>query len=125
MVTLTRHVTERDIKLFAKASQDFNPVHLDNEAAKAGPFGKVIAHGMLGASLISAALAKGFPGALYLGQTLSFRKPVFIDDTITAIAMTITAVTKANGEIVTLNTRVVNQDGDIVITGEAMIKLPA
>ncbi len=121
MVTLTRHVTERDIKLFAKASQDPNPVHLDEDAAKAGPFRSGIAHGMLGASLISAALAKGFPGALYLGQMLSFRLPVFVDDTITAIAI----ITDADGAVVTLSTSVVNQDGNVVITGEAKIKLPA
>lgn len=70
------------IRKFAEASNDNNPVHLDDEFAKATIFKKRIGHGMLLGGLISSILGNDFPGngTIYLNQSLSFRKPVFIDD---------------------------------------------
>ena len=78
-------LTEREIILFAAASGDTNPVHMDEEYASGTPFGGRIAHGIWTASLISAAIANVMPGpgSIYLGQSLKFSRPVKIGDTIT------------------------------------------
>ena len=84
--SVSKTVTEADIIMFAGVSTDINPAHLDEEYAKGTQFGGRIAHGMLSASFISAVLANKLPGAgtIYLGQTLKFKAPVRIGDTVTA-----------------------------------------
>ncbi|MDA0191374.1 MAG: MaoC family dehydratase [Proteobacteria bacterium] len=84
--SLAKTVTEADIVLFAGVSTDVNPMHLNEEWAKTTQFGGRIAHGMLSAAFISAVLANKLPGpgTVYLGQTLKFKAPVRIGDTVTA-----------------------------------------
>lgn len=120
----TKTITDQDIQGFAAISTDTNPIHLDEDYASDTPFGKRIAHGMLTASLISAVLANDLPGpgSIYLSQTMKFTKPVFIGDTITA-TVSITNV-RERSNIVTLATTIVNQDGDVVLEGEAVVKAP-
>ncbi len=81
---LVRTVTLQDIQAFAAVSGDINPAHLNPEYADATMFHGVIAHGMLGAALISALFGTQFPGpgTIYLGQELKFTKPVRIGDTL-------------------------------------------
>jgi phosphate acetyltransferase/phosphate butyryltransferase len=83
--SLTRTLTWDDIHLFAAMSGDVNPVHVDQEFAESDFFHKIIARGMWGASLISTLLGTVLPGpgTIYLGQTLRFRRPVALGDTIT------------------------------------------
>src|SRR5215831_4110990 len=83
--SLTRTLTWDDIQLFAAMSGDVNPAHVDQEFARSDFFHKIIAHGMWGASLISTLLGTVLPGpgTIYLGQTLRFRRPVALGDTIT------------------------------------------
>ena len=122
--SLVRTVTENDIELFALASGDVNPAHIDPEFAAKDFFGRTVAHGMLTASFISAVLGTTLPGpgCIYLGQTLEFRKPVFPGDTVTA---TVTAVEKDEKKrIVRFETVCTNQDGDVVVKGEARILAP-
>ena len=80
-------IDDEAIKSFAFASKDSNPVHLDEDFAKNTIFKKRIAHGMLLGGLISSILGNDFPGngTIYLNQKMSFRKPVFIDDTVDII----------------------------------------
>lgn len=84
--SVSKTVTEADIIMFAGVSTDINPAHLNEEYAKDTQFGGRIAHGMLSASFISAVLANKLPGpgTIYMGQTLKFRAPVRIGDTVTA-----------------------------------------
>ena len=84
--TLSKTITDADVMLFAGLSGDFNPVHVDEEFAKESLFERRIAHGILGAGLISAVIGTDLPGvnSIYLGQELKFTAPVFIGDTITA-----------------------------------------
>ena len=84
--SIAKTVTEADIILFAGISTDVNPMHLNEEWAKTTQFGGRIAHGMLSVGFISAVLANKLPGAgtIYLGQTLKFKAPVRIGDTVTA-----------------------------------------
>ena len=81
-------VTAEKIDTFAELSQDFNPIHMDEEFAKTTPFGGRIAHGALSASLISAVLGNDIPGpgAIFIELNLRFRKPAFIGDEIIARA---------------------------------------
>lgn len=121
--SLSKTISEADIVLFAGVTGDFNPLHLDAEYAKTTRFGERIAHGLLTAGLISAVLGTRLPGpgAIYLGQTLNFRKPVKIGDTITATAK----VSSFDPEkrIVKLETNCYNQDGVLVLGGEAVLLL--
>jgi 3-hydroxybutyryl-CoA dehydratase len=84
--SVTKTVTESDIVLFAEVSTDFNPVHLNEEYARTTMFKGRIAHGMLSAGFISAVLGTKLPGpgSIYLGQTLKFKAPVRIGDTVVA-----------------------------------------
>ena len=79
-------VTDADIVAFAGVSGDTNPVHLNEEFAKETLFKGRIAHGMLAASFLSTVLGTRLPGpgAIYMGQTLNFRAPVKIGDTVVA-----------------------------------------
>ena len=82
----TKTVTETDVVLYAGITGDFNPMHVDEVAASKTRFGSRIAHGMLSAGFISAGIGMNLPGpgAVYMGQTLRFTKPVRIGDTVTA-----------------------------------------
>ncbi len=123
--TYTKTVEDRDIQLFAAASGDVNPVHLDDEFAAGTMFKERIAHGMLTGAFISAALAMQLPGpgTIYLGQTLRFRLPVKIGDTIT---VTLEVVEKQEKrKFVTLDCKATNQDGKLVVSGTAEVMAPA
>ena len=122
--SLQRQVTQRDIQLFAAVSGDVNPAHVDALYAKTSDFHEIIAHGMLGGSLISTVLGTQFPGpgTVYLGQTLKFLKPVHIGDTLN-VTVTVTAL-QATHHQVWLATRCTDQDGDVVIDGEAHVAAP-
>ncbi|HEX8964406.1 MAG TPA: MaoC family dehydratase [Rhodocyclaceae bacterium] len=84
--SFAKTVTEADILMYAGVSCDINAVHLNEEYAKTTMFGGRIAHGMLTAGFVSAVLANKLPGpgTIYLGQTLKFKAPVRIGDTVTA-----------------------------------------
>lgn len=120
----TRLITADDIALFAQASGDFNPVHLDDEAAAQSTFGRRVAHGMLTLSIISAILGNDLPGpgSIYLGQEVKFKAPVYIGDTVTA-TVTLTAY-RAERRIATFSTTATNQDGTLLLTGEAVVMAP-
>jgi phosphotransacetylase/acyl dehydratase len=122
--TLTRTLSQQDIELFAVMSGDVNPAHLDQEYARSDMFHKIIAHGMWGASLISTLLGTRLPGpgAIYLGQTLRFLKPVAVGDTIT-VTVTVTAMDDARHRV-TFDCTCANQNGDLVISGTAEVLAP-
>ena len=119
--SLSRTISDDDIRAFAEATGDRNPLHLDEEFAKQTRFGRRIAHGMLSASLISAVIASELPGqgGIYLGQTFQFVAPVFPGDTVTA-RVTVSAV-REDKPILKLETVCTNQRDEVVIKGEATI----
>lgn len=122
--SLSRTVTQQDIDLFAVVSGDVNPAHMDPAYAKTDMFHKIIAHGMLGAGLISSVLGTKLPGpgTIYLAQDLRFLRPVSIGDTITA-TLTVTEKHAEKGDLV-LDCRCANQSGQIVISGTARVRAP-
>jgi 3-hydroxybutyryl-CoA dehydratase len=119
--SLTKLVSDEDIKAFARISGDQNPVHMNEEYAKGTMFGGRIAHGMLVASLISAVLGTRLPGpgAIYLTQQVRFLAPVRPGDEVTARARVI-AWAPEKGRV-TLSTEVANKKGIAVIAGEAQL----
>jgi len=120
----SRTVTASDVAQFAAVSGDYNPVHMDDVAAASSAFGGRIAHGMLVAGFISAAIANGVPGpgAVYLSQSLAFKLPVRIGDTVT-VRLEVLEV-KARTRRVRLATVCRNQDNAVVLEGEAMVLVP-
>lgn len=116
-------VTERDIQLFAEVSGDRNPVHLDAEYAATTQFKERIAHGMLTGALISAAIATTLPGpgTIYLGQNLTFTRPVKLGDELT---VELEVLEKLPKNRVRISTTVLNQDGKAVVKGEAEVMAP-
>jgi acyl dehydratase len=124
--SFSKPVTQDDINSFADVTGDHNPLHSDAEYAARTRFKQPIAHGMLGAGVISAALGtKIAPDSvvIYLGQNLQFRAPVAAGDTITA-TVTVNEV-DPDRNIVKLDTNVLNQEGVEVIRGDATIMVEA
>jgi 3-hydroxybutyryl-CoA dehydratase len=117
-------ITDEDVRAFATLTGDHNPVHLDEEYAAGTRFGRRIAHGMLGASLISAVLANELPGrgTVYLSQTLKFTAPVFLGDTVTA--RVVVKQVREDKPVVTLETFCTNDRGERVVEGEAVVLVP-
>lgn len=116
-------VEERDILLFATLSGDHNPVHLDADFAAATPFKERIAHGMFSGALISAAVACELPGpgTIYVGQSMSFTRPVKFGDTLTVRLEILEKLPKFR---VRVATRVFNQNDELVVDGVAEIVAP-
>lgn len=122
--SFSKTITETDVVQYAGLSGDFNPIHVDREFAQTTQFGQRIAHGLLTTSLLSGVLGMHLPGpgSVYMGQSLKFVKPVFIQDTITATVEVI-AYDPEKGNIV-LKTECRNQEGELVLEGEARMRVP-
>jgi 3-hydroxybutyryl-CoA dehydratase len=122
--SFTKTIGESDVYLFAGITGDLNPAHVNAVAASEGMFKQRIAHGMLTGSFISTVLAMQLPGpgTIYVGQNLQFRGPVFIGDTITA---RVEAAEKLDQrKWVKFKTTITNQDGKLVVDGEATVIPP-
>ena len=117
------HVPFNDLAAFAEVTGDTNPVHLDAAYAAGTTFKERIAHGMLSAGYISAVIGTKLPGpgAIYVAQSLRFRRPVKIGDAVTATA-TVSAIDAAKARV-TLTT-VCTVGGKAVLEGEAEIMVP-
>lgn len=120
----SKTVSESDIYLYAGVTGDLNPAHINEAYASKTFFKTRIAHGMLAAGFISAVLGTQLPGpgAIYIRQELNFLAPVRIGDTITARVEVIEIVAEKNR--VRLKTTCVNQDGTLVLDGEAITSPP-
>jgi acyl dehydratase len=117
----SKTITDEDVRVFADLTGDHNPVHLDDQYASATRFKRRVVHGMLTASLISSVLANRLPGegTVYLSQSLKFVAPVYLDDTVTA-RVTVTEI-REDKPVATLETVCVNQRGELLIKGEAVV----
>jgi phosphate acetyltransferase/phosphate butyryltransferase len=123
--SLSRMLTEKDIKVFAIMSGDINPAHVDLEYAESEMFHKIIGHGMWGVSLISTVLGTELPGpgTIYVSQTIRFKKPVAIGDTLT---VSVTAIEKKpEKNRIVFDCKCVNQLNETVIEGQAEVIAPA
>lgn len=120
---LVHTLTYNDIALFAAVSGDVNPMHVDAAFAKSDVFHKIVAHGMWGGAMISTLLGTELPGpgTIYVSQSLNFRHPVSVGDSVT---VSVTVIEKKNGNRVILDCKAVNQGGQIVIDGVAEVVAP-
>ncbi len=122
--SIVRTLAQKDIELFAIMSGDVNPAHVDEEFARSDMFHRVIAHGMWGGALISTVLGTQLPGpgAIYLSQSLRFRHPVCLGDTITVTVKV--AGKNPEKKHVLLDCVATNENGDVVISGTAEVLAP-
>lgn len=123
--SFTKTITETDVYLYAGISGDLNPAHIDEQYARESVFKTRIAHGMLSAGLVSAVLGMKLPGpgTIYMGQSLKFLAPVHFGDTLTATVEVVEIISEKRRA--RLSTKVVNQEGQIVVDGEALVRPPA
>lgn len=121
--SLTRTLTKQDIQLFATVTGDMNPAHLDETYAKTDIFRQIVGHGMWTGSIFSTLFGMYLPGpgTIYLSQTLRFLRPVRLGETITA---TVRVTGKGEKQQVTFKTLCVNEAGEHVLEGEAVVKAP-
>ena len=121
---IAKTITDADLVMFAGVSTDVNAVHMDEDFAKTTMFGGRIAHGMLSASYISTVFGTKLPGpgCIYLSQTLKFKAPVKVGDTVVA-KVTVKELTpeKRKAKFDTVCT----VGGKVVLEGEADIMVPA
>ena len=118
--TFAKTITEADIVLFASASGDNNAVHINEEFAQSTQFKGRIAHGMLTASVISAAIAGRLPGpgTIYLGQNLRFKAPVRPGDTVHA-TVTVKELFPEKRRVALATVCTVK--GKVVVEGDALV----
>ena len=121
--TFSKTVSSSDVVGFAEVTGDRNPIHLSEHFAARTTFGTRIAHGLYTASLISALLGTRLPGpgAIYISQTLNFRAPVRIGDTV-AVTVTVAELIHEKSRARLACTCKVGED--IVLDGEALVKVP-
>src|SRR5690242_17196701 len=117
----TRVVRERDIELFTELTGDRNPLHYDDEAAAASRFGGIIVQGGVTSGLLNAVVAEDLPGpgSVFLHIDWSFRAPVKPGDEITAEVEVLEA--RKDKPIAKLRTTITNQEGTVVLDGEALV----
>ncbi len=116
-------VTEADVFAFAGITGDFNPIHVNVEFAKNSMFKRRVAHGMLTASLVDQTLTNlGGLGTIHLTETVKFLAPVFIGDTVTVVSEVVSKDGAKNR--MTVRSIITNQDGKVVLDGEALIMMP-
>jgi 3-hydroxybutyryl-CoA dehydratase len=120
----TKTVSESDVYQYAGVTGDFNPAHIDECYASQTAFKTRIAHGMLLGGFISNVLGNQLPGpgTIYIQQQLNFKAPVKIGDTITAVAEVIEII--EDRKRARLKTTCTNQDGAVVLEGEALVSPP-
>lgn len=121
---MKRVFTPKEVADFAELSFDTNPIHTNPSYAKTTQFGQLIVPGFLSASLFSAIIGTKFPGfgSIYLNQSMSFRKPVFLGRTVTAVVRVKELFPEKHR--VVLETCCYDENNDVLIEGEALVKLP-
>jgi 3-hydroxybutyryl-CoA dehydratase len=119
-----RFISAEDVKRFAEVVGDLNPIHLDAEFAERSFFKKRIVHGAFLGGLISKVLGMDFPGqgTVYLSQDSAFKRPVYPDTTVTIEVKVIKVI--AEKRRLVLETNVLNEKGEICMTGSATVWLP-
>lgn len=122
---IVKSITETDVRKFVEITGDDNPLHIDRSYAETTPFKDIVVHGMLGASFISTVIGTKLPGkgALWVSQNMDFLLPVRLGDELT---ISCTVLKKHERErMLELDTRIVNQNKQVVLTGQGKVKVMA
>ncbi len=123
MQTLSKHITEADVRKFVEMTGDDNPLHVDRAYAETTSFKDIVVHGMLGASFISTVIGTKLPGrgALWVSQNMEFLLPVRLGD---VLSISATVLKKHERErLLELETKIVNQNQQLILTGVGKVKL--
>ncbi len=122
---IKKSVIQENINLYAEASQDFNPIHIDEEFAKKTPLGGTIAHGMLILAYVSQMMTAAFGRSWLTGGKLNvrFRNPARPGDTITVSGKILKVERKEGQTLIKCDVLCHNQNGEPVITGEANLRV--
>lgn len=118
--SVTKKFTQGDVFVFAGFTGDMNPVHVNEDFAKATKFGRCIVHGPYVATLIGSVLGQQLPGggSVYVSQDIHFRAPVYVNDTITC-TLTVKEMNVERNRL-TLDIKITNQDGVLCIDGTSV-----
>ena len=121
---LSKTISESDVYGYAGITGDFNPAHINQKYAEQTHFKSRIAHGLLSAGFISAAIGTILPGpgTIYMKQEMNFTAPVYIGDTITACVEVVEINVERNR--VVLKTTCKNQKDEVVLEGQALVSPP-
>jgi 3-oxoacyl-[acyl-carrier protein] reductase len=121
--TLTKKITEADVRKFVDMTGDDNPLHVDRAYAETTAFKDIVVHGMLGASFISTVIGTKLPGtgALWVSQNMEFLLPVRLGDTLTISAKVLRKYERER--LLELDTRILNQNQQLILTGVGKVKL--
>lgn len=122
--TYSRHFHAEDVEVFSRISDDDNPIHLDEDFAAASVFGRRVVHGIFTVSMFSKIFGTIYPGngGIYLSQNTKFFRPVYVGDHVTAEVELLDL--HPEKRIGTFSTKCFNVAGELVVDGEAKIKLP-
>jgi len=122
-VSYSQTITDADIKAYAGLSGDHNPVHVSDEYANSSRFSKRIAHGLMSAGFFSALFGTRLPGpgCVYVSQSLQFKRPVYMGDTVVA---TVKVCSVDIGKCRVFFETICTVGGKVVIKGEAEIYIP-
>lgn len=123
--SFTKTISESDVYLFGGITGDLNPMHINENYASQTQFEGRIVHGVFMLGLISNVIGMQLPGpgTIYMSQTANFLKPVKIGETITAVVVVAEVLNSSKG-VLKLNTNILNEKDDVVVRGEAIVKVP-
>ena len=123
--SFSKTISETDVYLFAGITGDFNPIHINSIAAADSFAHSRIVHGALISGMISSVIGMQLPGAgtVYMEQDSKYIRPVYIGDTVTATVEMVEILNETKG-IARLRTYVHNQNNELVVDGQAIIKMP-
>ncbi len=117
--TRTKTVGDADLRSYAEITGDYNPLHFDDAFAARTRFGRRVAQGGIAAGLLNALVAMDVPGpgTVFMSQSLTYHRPVYVGDTLTARVEV--AALKPNKPVCQLKFQITNQRGDVVLEAEA------
>ena len=122
---VVKHITQEKINLYAEASGDFNPIHVDESFAAKTPLGGTIAHGMLSLAYVSEMMASAFGQSWLSGGKLraKFKEPARPGDTLTINCKVDCIERKDDVSYANCNFECRNQKGEMIVVGEAIVKV--
>jgi acyl dehydratase len=114
----TQVVTAREVELYAQITGDRNPLHFDGDFAARTRFGRLVAQGGIASGMLNALVAMDLPGpgTVFMSQTLSYKAPTYLGDTLTAEIEVLSL--KTDKPVCQLRATIPNQDGTLVLEGE-------
>jgi acyl dehydratase len=119
------HITASDIYAFALLADDYNPIHMDEAAARAAGFQGRICHGGLFTAVISGMIAKEFPGAIWMEHTIQFKRPALVGQTLEFILSLDETIKKPTKTLGIISAEVKNTAGELVANSRNVVLLPA